>query len=88
MDDTAVRRYFTQPTHIHLRRYEAWRAVLVEGRAQKDFDIQCHSMRLLVDEFRRSLDAGRAATAVPPPFAMLAASACEDIVIGCTRAYR
>ena len=66
MDDTAVRRYFTQPTHIFHRRYEALRAVIVDGRSQKvvaeELGFQYHSLRQLVYEFRHSFDARQAAT--------------------------
>jgi len=58
MDDTAVRRYFTQPTQTYHRQYEALRAVMVDGRSQKEvaetFGFQYGSLRLLVHEFRRS----------------------------------
>jgi hypothetical protein len=69
MDDTAVRRYFTQPTHVYHRQYEALRAVFVEGRSQKEvaeeLGFQYHSLRQLVYEFRRSFDARQAATESP-----------------------
>lgn len=69
MDDTAVRRYFTQRTHIYHRRYEALRTVLVEGRSQKEgaeeFSFQYHSLRQLVYEFRHSFDASQAAIESP-----------------------
>ena len=72
MDDTAVRRYFTQPTHIFHRQYEALRAVFVEGRSQKEvaeeLGFQYHSLRQLVYEFRHSFD-GRQATTESPFFA-------------------
>ena len=60
MDDTAVRRYFTQPTHVYHRQYEALRAVFVEGRSQKEvaeeLGFQYHSLRQLVYDFRHSFD--------------------------------
>jgi hypothetical protein len=69
MDDTAVRRYFTQPTHIFHRQYEALRAVFVEGRSQKEvadeLGFRYHSLRQLVYEFRHSFDASKAATESP-----------------------
>jgi len=69
MDDTAVRRYFTQPTHIYHRRYEALRAVIVDGRSQnvvaEELGFQYHSLRQLVYEFRHSFDARQAATKSP-----------------------
>src|SRR2546426_9685602 len=69
MDDTAVRRYFTQPTHIYHRRYEALRAVVLEGRSQKEvaeeLGFQYHSLRQLVYEFRHCFDASQTATESP-----------------------
>ena len=69
MDDTAVRRYFTQPTHVYHRRYEALRAIFVEGRSQKEvaeeLGFQYHSLRQLVYDFRKSFDADQTATASP-----------------------
>jgi hypothetical protein len=59
MDDTAVRRFFTHPTQTYHRRYEALRAVMVDGRSQKDaaraFGYEYGSFRLLVHEFRQSV---------------------------------
>lgn len=70
MDDTAIRRYFTQPTQTYHRQYEALRAVMVDGRSQKEvaeaFGFQYGSFRLLVYEFRRSFVAERQPT--EPPF--------------------
>lgn len=61
MDDTAIRRYFTQPTQTYHRQYEALRAVMVDGRPQKEvaeaFGFQYGSFRLLVHGFRRSFAA-------------------------------
>lgn len=69
MDDTAARRYFTQPTHVYHRRYEALRAVIVDGRSQKEvadeLGFQYHSLRQLVYDFRHSFDARQAATESP-----------------------
>jgi hypothetical protein len=69
MDDPALRQYFTQPTHVYQRQYEALRAVLVEGRGQRkvaqEFGFQYHSLRQLVYEFRRSFKAGQVATQSP-----------------------
>jgi len=36
MDDTAHQEFFTNPSQTYHRRYEALRAVFVEGRSQKD----------------------------------------------------
>ena len=58
MDDSACQEYFTQPNQTYHRRYEALRAVFVEGRSQKDvandFGFTYGAMRQLVFEFRRS----------------------------------
>ena len=69
MDDTAFQRYFTQPTQIYHRQYEALRAVIVDGRSQKEaaeaFGFQYRSLRQLLYEFRRSFDAKRRSTHSP-----------------------
>lgn len=61
MDDTARQAFFTQPTQTHHRRYEALRAVFVDGRSQKDvaaeFGFTYGSMRQLVFNFRQSCSA-------------------------------
>ena len=71
MDDTAIQKFFTQPTQTYHRRYEALRAVIVDDRSQKDvaeeFGFQYHTLRQLVSEFRRDFDAEQAST-VPPFF--------------------
>jgi hypothetical protein len=58
MDDSACLGYFTQPTQTYHRRYEALRAVFVEGRSQKkvakEFGFTYGAMRQLVFEFRHS----------------------------------
>ncbi len=57
MDDTACQAFFSQTTNPYHRRYEALRAVFVEGRRQKEvaeeFGYQYGSFRQLVYEFRR-----------------------------------
>ena len=59
MDDTATRRFFTHPTQTYHRRYEALRAVMVDGRSQKEvakaFGYEYGSFRLLVHEFRQAV---------------------------------
>jgi hypothetical protein len=69
MDDTAVRRFFTHPSHVYHRQYEALRAVIIEDRSQKEvaeeFGFRYHSLRQLVYEFRHSLDATEVATESP-----------------------
>jgi hypothetical protein len=61
MDDTADRRYFTQPTQTYHRQYEALRAVIVDGRPQKEvaetFGFEYGSLRHLLREFRRFREA-------------------------------
>ena len=61
MDDTAYQAFFTQPTQTYHRRYEALRAVFVDGRSQKDvaaeFGFTYGSMRQLIFDFRQYCDA-------------------------------
>jgi hypothetical protein len=61
MDDTAYREFFTQPSQTYHRRYEALRAVFVEGRSQKEvaeeFGFSYGSMRQLMFDFRQFFDA-------------------------------
>ncbi len=63
MDDTPYREFFARPTQPYHRRYEALRAVFLDGRSQKEvaehFGYQYGTHRQLVSEFRRqNLDAG------------------------------
>ena len=57
MDDTPYREFFARPTHPDHRRYEALRAVFLDGRSQKDvaehFGYRYSTLRQLVYEFRR-----------------------------------
>jgi hypothetical protein len=57
MDDILCHDFFARPTHPYQRRYEALRAVFVEGRASKDvaaqFGFAQRSLRQLVYEFRQ-----------------------------------
>jgi transposase len=57
MDDARCREFFSQPMHPYHRRYEALRAVFLEGRSQKevadDFGFQYSTLRQLVYEFRQ-----------------------------------
>jgi len=70
MDETAYRRFFTHPSQTYHRRYEALRAVFVEGRSQQavaeEFGFTYGSMRQLVWGFRQACAAADAAT--PSPF--------------------
>lgn len=69
MEDTTGREYFTQPTQTYHRRYEALRAVIVDGRSQKEvadtFGFQYRSVRQLVYEFRRWRDSDRESAESP-----------------------
>jgi len=62
MDDTTCREFFSRTTNPYHRRYEALRAVFVEGRSQKrvaeEFGYQYGSFRQLVYEFRRDCRGG------------------------------
>ena len=57
MDDTRCQGFFSETTNPYHRRYEALRAVFVEGRSQKkvaeEFGYQYGSFRQLVYEFRQ-----------------------------------
>ena len=67
MDDACCREFFSQPAQPYHRRYEALRAVFLEGRSQKEvaerFGFQCSSLRQLVYEFRQH--SGHAVRRVP-----------------------
>jgi hypothetical protein len=60
MDDTRCREFFSQPTHPYHRRYEALRAIFLEGRTQREvadcFGFRYSSLRQLVYEFRQQSD--------------------------------
>ena len=62
MDDTAYQRFFTQPTQTYQRRYEALRAVFLDGRSLQEvaehFGFHYGSLRQLVYGFRKQLEAG------------------------------
>lgn len=65
MDGDPHREFFSHPTHPHHRRYEALRAVCLEGRPQKEvaerFGYQYNTLRQMVYEFRQqALDPGDA----------------------------
>jgi len=68
MDDTSCREFFSQSTHPYQRRYEALRAVFVEGQAQnqvaEQFGFEYSSLRQLVYEFRQHCSN----SAEPSPF--------------------
>jgi hypothetical protein len=57
MDDTPYREFFARPTQPYHRRYEALRAVFLDGRSQKEvadqFGYRYSALRQLVYEFRR-----------------------------------
>jgi hypothetical protein len=57
MDDTPYREFFARPAQPYHRRYEALRAVFLEGRSQKEvaehFGYRYSALRQLVYEFRQ-----------------------------------
>jgi transposase len=57
MDDTPYREVFARPAPPYHRRYEALRAVFLDGRSQKEvadhFGYRYSALRQLVYEFRR-----------------------------------
>lgn len=57
MENPHLREFFSQPTNLYQRRYEALRAVFHEERSQKEvaqeFGFQYQSFRQLVYEFRQ-----------------------------------
>jgi transposase len=67
MDDPLPQRFFREPACAQQRRYEALRAVFVEGLSQKEaarrFGYSHGGFRLLVQQFRAACAAG-----APPPF--------------------
>ena len=67
MNDSAPRRYFSEPSCPAQRQYEALRAVFVEGVTQKEaaerFGYSHGAFRLIVMHFRSALADGTA-----PPF--------------------
>ena len=69
MDDSAVQRFFAHPAQLYHRQYEALRAVLYEGRPQKQvartFGFQYDSLRQLVCQFYGSLAVERPPTESP-----------------------
>ena len=76
MDDTPYREFFARPAQPYHRRYEALRAVFLEGRPQKEvaqqFGYRYSALRQLVYEFRRQ---GRAPGDAPPFFESRSAGA-------------
>ncbi len=57
MDDTRCREFFARPTNPYHRRYEALRAVFIEGRSAQEvagqFGFELSSLRQLLHEFRQ-----------------------------------
>jgi transposase len=76
MDDTPYREFFSRPTQPNHRRYEALRAVFLDGRSQKDvaehFGYRYSALRQLIYEFRRQ---GRDPGAASPFFESPSAAA-------------
>jgi transposase len=56
MDDARCREFFSQPTQTYHRRYEALRAIFIEGRSHQEvaeqFGFERGTVRQLVSEFR------------------------------------
>ena len=69
MDDTSYREFFARPAPPNHRRYEALRAVFLDGRSQKDvaehFGYRYRTLRQLVYESRQQ---GRDSGDVSPFF--------------------
>jgi hypothetical protein len=69
MDDQALHKFFANPTQLYHRQYEAARAVVMDGRSQKEvaeeFGFQYHSLRQLIYELRQSLKVARKPTESP-----------------------
>lgn len=66
MKDTLCRRFFLEPHQTFHRRYEALRAVFVDGQPQtevaKRFGYTYNTLRRLVSDFRAQCQAGQ----IPP----------------------
>ena len=60
MDGTAYQEFFTQPSQTYHRRYEALRAVFIDGQSQKEvaeqFGFTYGAMRQMVLQFRQACD--------------------------------
>lgn len=69
MDDTALQRFFARPTQLYHRQYEALRAVVHDGKSQKQaakaFGFQYDSFRQLMRQFRSRFVAEQATTESP-----------------------
>jgi hypothetical protein len=67
MDDSICRRFFLEPDQTSHRRYEALRAIFVDGLSLNQvadrFGYRPLALRSLVSQFRRSCRTGS-----PPPF--------------------
>jgi hypothetical protein len=72
MDDTACRRFFLEPDQTSHRRYEALRAIFVDGvplnEVAERFGYRPTALRSLVSRFRSAQRAGN-----PPPFSFATA---------------
>ena len=72
MDDAVCREFFSQTANPYQRRYEALRAVFVDGRPQKEvaeeFGYQYSSLRQLVYEFRQHCRNWKATSGESPFF--------------------
>ena len=72
MDDTICRRFFLEPQQSSQRRYEALRAIFIEGlplnQVADRFGYRPGALRSLVSRFRSGCRAGN-----PPPFSFATA---------------
>ena len=73
MDDSTCREFFSQTVNPYQRRYEALRAVFVDGRSQKEvaeeFGYQYSSLRQRVYEFRQHCRRSKETSGESPFFA-------------------
>lgn len=69
MDNATYEEFFTHPTHTYQRRYEALRAIFVEGRPQKEvaevFGFAYRTIRQLAYEFRLQCESENPTDASP-----------------------
>lgn len=72
MDDTACRQFFLEPEQTSHRRYEALRAIFVDGaplnQVAERFGYRPRALRTIVSQFRRAHKNGN-----PPPFSFATA---------------
>jgi hypothetical protein len=70
MDNSSLRDFFLKPSTPARRQYEALRAVFIDGLPQKEaaerFKYSYGAFRVLVHQFRASLNAGQLSPFLPP----------------------